>query len=127
LIENDSDLPLKKKAQLDCLHGRDKLVFWLNETLHSCLGIVVNTIPSCHNVSKYIPERKRLVREFGFWMKHYDVMGGLGIWIEPKKHSLCRPCLKYLEGTYASIRKEAWGKLPSFFGLPDWPALEGGN
>jgi len=48
-------------------------------------------------------------------------------WKEPKKHSLCRTCLKSLQVTHAAIQEELWAKLPSFFGLPDWPAPESGD
>jgi len=113
---------------VNCLLGRNKLIFWLNETLHSYLELVTEArySPGCQNVSKCVPERKRLVREFQFWMRGYDDMAGKlpPCWEEPKKHSLCRTCLKSLQVAHATIRKGLWAKLPSFFGLPDWPASE---
>ena len=125
MVNNDTDPPLEKGAQADCIRGRDKLVFWLNETLYSSLTLVAEArySPGCRNASKCVPERKRLVREFGFWMKEYDNIGVLRRWKEPKKRSLCQPCLKCLEATHGAIRKQVWAKLPSFFGLPDWPVL----
>ena len=113
---------------MNCLLGRNKLIFWLNETLHNSLELVAEARynPDCQNVSKCVPERKRLVRGFHFWMKGYDDMVGLlsPCWEEPKKHSLCRTCSKSLQVAHAAIREGIWAKLPSFFGLPDWPASE---
>ena len=120
--------PLDKRAQLNCIHGRDRLVFWLNQMLHSYLDLVAEArySPGCQSVSKCVPERRRLLGEFGFWMKKYDKIGGLARWEAPKKCSLCQPCSKYLEATHLIMRKEVWAKFPSFFGLPDWPASENG-
>jgi len=44
----------------------------------------------------------------------------------PTDCTLCKNCRSLLCQKYEDLRREGWGRLPSFFGLPDWEDLKNG-
>ncbi|KAJ7100400.1 hypothetical protein C8R44DRAFT_888230 [Mycena epipterygia] len=38
--------------------------------------------------------------------------------------NVCHPCLTTMKAVHQEAKKSVWDRLPSLFGLPDWPELE---
>ena len=118
---------LKHTTRVKCVLGRDKLLSWMNERHISCIlevSEVSYNLECSGSFVKCAPERKRLVRQFELWDNNDLDLFAQWQRADTPNPQICQSCQTALKKTHDDIRKDAWAKLPSFFGLPDWADLK---
>jgi len=125
LLDQKSASALEYSVRVNCVLGRDKIISWLNERHISCISTVSEAAynPACsRSFPKCSPERIKLVNQFRLWDNDHPYM--IAPWDDTQTCQVCQSCRIALKKTHDGIRTDAWAKLPSFFGLPDWPDLK---
>ncbi|KAF5340566.1 hypothetical protein D9611_007303 [Ephemerocybe angulata] len=109
-----------------CAFGGEEILDGRNSTVYSWLADLGET-EKCTNS----PRCLRLGREFmkdvwqypslltTFWDWRY-----IALLYGHRMDDLCVPCLRGAERSHQEKRREVWGKLPGYFGLPGWGELK---